>query len=72
MPITRLPESGIAPFLTQLQARVKAEDAHDVRVGSYPKWGGGVYVSLISRDHARARELAEEVAKELEGEVVQE
>jgi molybdopterin-biosynthesis enzyme MoeA-like protein len=64
--VCRQPESSIAPYLTDLQARVKADD---VRVGSYPQWGGGVYVSLIARDHARVRALADEVAAALGGQV---
>merc|ERR1712225_35131 len=52
---TKMPESNIAPFLTSLQARVKAEG---VRVGSYPKGiGGGVDVSLIHKDEKRLEEL---------------
>ena len=65
---TSQPESNIAPFLTSLQGRVKAEG---VRVGSYPKGiGGGVDVSLISKDEARLKELAEECCRELDGELV--
>jgi hypothetical protein len=64
----RQPESGIAPFLTALQARVRSED---IRVGSYPRWSGGVHVSLIGREHERVRVLADEVARELEGELVE-
>jgi hypothetical protein len=63
----RLPESGIAPFLTSLQARVKGED---IRVGSYPKWGGGVHVSIIGHNHPRVKELAKEVESELQGKAV--
>jgi len=65
---TSMPESNIAPFLTSLQARVKAEG---IRVGSYPKGiGGGVDVSLISQNEERLDELAQECCKELDGEVV--
>lgn len=77
-------QATIAPFLTKLSQRVKAEDivsscpatiescshiAHSQRVGSYPKMLKGVDVSLIGFDQARLAEVAEEVAKETEGEV---
>ena len=65
----RLPESSIAPFLTSLQARTKSAG---VRVGSYPLLSKGVYVSLIGRDVAAVQELAEEVARELQGRLVSE
>jgi hypothetical protein len=51
-------ESNIAPFLTELQARVKNEG---IRVGSYPQLTRGVYVSLIGPDERRVREVGEEV-----------
>lgn len=63
----RMPESSIAPFLTTLQERVKKEM---IRVGSYPKLMQGVDVSLIGKDESRLKELAEEVVKELKGELV--
>ncbi|ORY61190.1 MoaB/Mog domain-containing protein [Leucosporidium creatinivorum] len=64
---TELPESSIAPFLTTLQERVKKEL---IRVGSYPKLSAGVDVSLIGKDASRLEELAEEVVKELQGEII--
>ena len=64
-----MPESSIAPYLTELQARTKAEG---IRVGSYPLLQRGVYVSLIGRDEAAVRKLGEEVAAALEGRVVSE
>lgn len=64
---TKMPESNIAPFLTTLQARVKAEG---IRVGSYPKLMQGVDVSLIGKDEARLAELAQECCKELQGEII--
>ncbi|GAA6048167.1 hypothetical protein JCM3770_003693 [Rhodotorula araucariae] len=64
---TKLPESSIAPFLTTLQERVKKEL---IRVGSYPKLLAGVDVSLIGKNEARLKELAEEVIKELQGELL--
>lgn len=64
---TSMPESNIAPFLTKLQARVKAEG---INVGSYPKLQQGVDVSLIGKDEPRLHELAQEVVKELDGELL--
>ena len=64
-----LPESSIAPYLTELQARTKASG---VRVGSYPLLMRGVYVALIGRDEETIRTLAAEVAEKLEGRVVTE
>ncbi|WWC73571.1 uncharacterized protein I206_107543 [Kwoniella pini CBS 10737] len=66
---TSKPESTIAPFLTELQARVKKEG---IRVGSYPYLYSGVHVSLIGHDVERVRELGQEVVKELDGKVVSE
>ncbi|TFK53048.1 Molybdopterin binding protein [Heliocybe sulcata] len=66
---TSLPESSIAPYLTELQKRVKNEG---VRVGSYPLLRQGVYVSLIARDEKRVRELGDEVVKKLQGKVMTE
>ncbi|SCZ91871.1 BZ3500_MvSof-1268-A1-R1_Chr5-3g08189 [Microbotryum saponariae] len=65
---TSMPESSIAPFLTSLHERVRKEG---VRVGSYPKFDKGVDVSLISKDLERIKELAQEVVKELKGEIVE-
>lgn len=44
---TERPESAIAPYLTDLQKRLKA---HGVQVGSYPILYKGVFVSLIGRN----------------------
>ncbi|KAI0267359.1 Molybdopterin binding protein [Gloeopeniophorella convolvens] len=66
---TSQPESSIAPYLTDLQKRVKEEG---VRVGSYPLLMRGVYVSLIGQDEARVRELGQEVERETQGKVVTE
>ncbi|KAH9974332.1 Molybdopterin binding protein [Lactifluus volemus] len=66
---TSLPESSIAPYLTELQKRVKEEG---VRVGSYPLFMRGVYVSLIGQNEGRVRELGKEVEGEIQGKVVTE
>lgn len=63
----RLPESSIAPYLTELQARTKGDG---IRVGSYPLLSHGVYVSLIGQDAQAIQTLAEEVAKALDGRLV--
>lgn len=65
---TEMPESSIAPYLTKLHERVRKEG---VRVGSYPMLYRGVHVSLIGLNEERIRELGEEVAKELDGKVVE-
>ncbi|KAG8765103.1 hypothetical protein FRC12_007677 [Ceratobasidium sp. 428] len=68
MILTQLPESSIAPYLTALQARLKSEN---IQVGSYPSVQRGVTVSLIGTDAARLAVLGEEVAKEIEGLIVE-
>lgn len=55
-----MPESSIAPFLTELSQRVKSEE---IRVGSYPSFGGGVTVSLLGQNTERVKELGEEVSQ---------
>lgn len=64
-----LPESSIAPYLTELQNRVKEEG---VRVGSYPQFMKGVFVSLIGQNEGRIRELGKEVEGRIQGRVVTE
>lgn len=54
-----MPESSIAPYLTSLQDRVKAEG---IKVGSYPQLHAGVTVSLIGKDKRRVLELGQEVS----------
>jgi molybdopterin-biosynthesis enzyme MoeA-like protein len=61
---TEEPESVIAPFLTQLQKKV---DGEGIKVGSYPKWQGGVKVSLLGRDKGRLQELVKEVEVGIKG-----
>lgn len=63
----RKPESSIAPYLTELQARTKADG---IRVGSYPLLQAGVYVSLIGQDQEVVKALAEDAAKALDGRLV--
>jgi len=64
---TSLPESSIAPFLTELQARTKGDG---IRVGSYPLLSQGVYVSLIGQDRDAIAAVAKETAEKLDGRLV--
>jgi len=66
---TPLPESSIAPYLTELQKRVKEEG---IRVGSYPLLMKGVFVSLIGQNEGRVRELGREVEGQTQGKAVTE
>lgn len=66
---TPLPESSIAPYLAELQGRVKKEG---IRVGSYPFIMKGVFVSLIGRNERRVRELGKEVERHTQGRAVTE
>ncbi|KIR34639.1 molybdopterin binding domain-containing protein [Cryptococcus deuterogattii MMRL2647] len=66
---TSKPESAIAPYLTELQARVKKEG---IRIGSYPYLYQGVHVSLIGHNVERIKELGREVIREVDGKVVAE
>lgn len=65
----RASEASIAPYLTELQKRVKEEG---IRVGSYPRLMKGVYVSLIGQNENRIRELGKEVEENIQGKVVTE
>jgi molybdopterin-biosynthesis enzyme MoeA-like protein len=58
------PESVIAPYLTQLQNTVADEG---IKVGSYPKWQGGVKVSLLGRNKQRLESLVKEVEEGVRG-----
>ena len=62
---TKEPESNIAPYLTKLAAKVAADG---IKVGSYPKWAGGVYVSLLGKDDAKIQALLSEVEAGIKGE----
>jgi len=64
---TALPESSIAPYLTELQARTKSQG---IRVGSYPLLSHGVYISLIGYDAAAIQALGQDVATTLDGKLV--
>ncbi|TCD68792.1 hypothetical protein EIP91_009806 [Steccherinum ochraceum] len=66
---TSQPESSIAPYLTELSTRTKAQG---IRVGSYPLLARGVYVALIGRDQPAVQSIAQEVVQKLEGRLVTE
>lgn len=63
---TKMPESAIAPYLDEV---VKRGKPLGVRVGSYPKMHNGVDVSLIGKDETVLEQIAQDVAKQLDGEV---
>lgn len=66
-PSCRRAESLIAPYLTQLQERLRP---HNVQVGSYPILYKGVFVSLIGRGSPQEGAIQlNEIAKEVEGEI---
>ncbi|KKZ62725.1 hypothetical protein EMCG_02936 [[Emmonsia] crescens] len=62
---TPLYESTIAPYLTELAARV---EPHGVKVGSYPRWGKKRNtVTLVGKDLKYMESLVAEVEKNVEG-----
>lgn len=62
---TPLPESEVAPYLTELAARV---EARGVKVGSYPRWGKTRNtVTLVGRDVEFMEGLVDEVAQNVKG-----
>ncbi|KAL2266909.1 hypothetical protein VTJ83DRAFT_4186 [Remersonia thermophila] len=66
---TPLPESAVAAYLTDLAARVQPRG---VKVGSYPRWGKKRNtVTLVGRDQEFLDSIAPEVAKAVNGRVVQ-
>lgn len=62
---TPLSESTVAPYLTELAARV---EPHGVKVGSYPRWGKKRNtVTLVGADLEYMETLIGEVEKNVEG-----
>ncbi|KAL8675358.1 MAG: hypothetical protein Q9224_007469 [Gallowayella concinna] len=58
-------ESQVAPYLTELAAKV---EPNGVKVGSYPRWGKARNtVTLVGRDKEYMESLIDEVAKSVEG-----
>ncbi len=62
---TPMAESQVAPYLTELAAKV---EPNGVKVGSYPRWGKARNtVTLVGRDKEYMESLVDEVAKSVEG-----
>jgi len=62
---TPLPESAVAPYLTELAEKVEPKG---VKVGSYPRWGKARNtVTLVGRDQELLESLVAEVEKNVEG-----
>jgi len=62
---TPLPESEVAPHLTELAAEVEAKG---VKVGSYPRWGKSRNtVTLVGRDREYMDSLVARVEKSVNG-----
>ena len=66
---TPMAESSVAPYLTELAAKVEPKG---VKVGSYPRWGKKRnVVTLVGTDREYIDSLEEEVAKGVEGKKIQ-
>ncbi|OJJ50860.1 hypothetical protein ASPZODRAFT_126813 [Penicilliopsis zonata CBS 506.65] len=66
---TPLPESAVAPYLTELAGRVAS---HGIKVGSYPRWGlKRNTVTLVGTDQVYVQSLIPEVEMNVEGKWVQ-
>ncbi|RFU32096.1 hypothetical protein B7463_g4251, partial [Scytalidium lignicola] len=62
---TPLPESEVAPYLTELAARVEPQG---VKVGSYPRWNKATNtVTLVGRDEEFLKSLIPEVIENVKG-----
>lgn len=62
---TPLPESAVAPYLTDLAVRTSP---HGVKVGSYPRWGNKRNtVTLVGTDQAFMDSLIPEVEENING-----
>lgn len=59
-----VPESALAPLLERLTSEGQRDN---VRVGSYPRWGGGVHVSLIGTDRSVLERYVAQVVGETGG-----
>lgn len=65
---TPLPESAVAPYLTELAAKV---EPRGVKVGSYPRWGKKRNtVTLVGSDKAYLESLVKEVEEGVQGKFV--
>ncbi|RMD45112.1 hypothetical protein DV735_g114, partial [Chaetothyriales sp. CBS 134920] len=66
---TPLAESAVAPYLSDLAARV---EPRGIKVGSYPRWGKKRnIVTLVGKDREYMDSLQDEVAKGVQGRRVQ-
>ena len=66
---TPMAESSVAPYLTELAAKVEPKG---VKVGSYPRWGKDHNtVTLVGRDKEYMETLVSEVEKGVDGKLVQ-
>jgi len=62
---TPLPESEVAPYLTELAAKVESKG---VKVGSYPRWNKATNtVTLVGRDEEYLKSLIPEVSEKVKG-----
>lgn len=62
---TPLPESAVAPYLTELAAKV---EPNGIKVGSYPRWGKKRNtVTLVGADKAYLESLVAEVEAGVQG-----
>lgn len=65
---TPLPESAVAPYLTEL---ARQTNPHGVKVGSYPRWGKKLNtVTLVGGDKAFMESLVPEVEQNVHGQKV--
>ncbi|KAF9894680.1 hypothetical protein FE257_006570 [Aspergillus nanangensis] len=65
---TPLPESAVAPYLTDLASRVSGQG---IKVGSYPRWGRKRNtVTLVGRDQEAMDALVAEVEQNVQGKKV--
>ncbi|KAI9641752.1 hypothetical protein NHQ30_009608 [Ciborinia camelliae] len=62
---TPMSESAVAPYLTELAAKVESKG---IKVGSYPRWGKAHNtVTLVGRDQEYLESLIAEVEKNVDG-----
>lgn len=65
---TPLPESAVAPYLTELAKKVEPQG---VKVGSYPRWEKKRNtVTLVGKNKSLLDSIAPEVAQNVKGRVV--
>lgn len=63
--VTSHPEGVIATVLTEIQEKVVGDR---IKIGSYPNWfNQNVVVSVVGKDEARVKEVAEEIKVKIDG-----